>query len=361
VAIGTVGIQSGIIGAYVLGGVKGAQTWVSSINAAGGLNCHPLRYVVQDDGGDPSRNQALVQQLVENDHVLAFVYMDDVLSGTGSVSYIEQHQIPVIGTDTDDPWDYTSPMWFPQATSGDDGAFGAGWAGLATAAVAQGKTKLATVSCIEASICSGVYTLAPAYAAKFGLSLVYRGQVSIAQPDYTSSCQAAKNAGAQAFFMALDGNSDERLARSCGSVNFQPLSGGTGTAVPLSAASDPNLEGFIVGDVAIPWMVTSNPANQQFLAAMKQYAPSVQVNPDTTLGWVAGKILELAAQHLSEPPTSESILRGLWSIKNNDFGGMTGPLTFHQNQNNPQPFCYWTTQIHNRQWTVLNGGQRTCL
>src|SRR5207249_97425 len=71
ITIGTVGTQSGVVGTYFASGVQGVQTWVSAINAAGGLNCHPVKFLVADDGGDPSRNQALVQQFVERDRVLA--------------------------------------------------------------------------------------------------------------------------------------------------------------------------------------------------------------------------------------------------------------------------------------------------
>ena len=51
-----------------------------------------------DDGGDPSRNQALTQQLVEQDHVVAFVYNDGPLASEGGAQYLVQHHIPAIGT-----------------------------------------------------------------------------------------------------------------------------------------------------------------------------------------------------------------------------------------------------------------------
>src|SRR5258706_297544 len=73
--LGSVSILTGPIGAAVKPMVKGAQTWVAAMNAKGGLRCHKITYLVADDGGDPSRHQALVHQQVEQGHVQAFLQM----------------------------------------------------------------------------------------------------------------------------------------------------------------------------------------------------------------------------------------------------------------------------------------------
>src|SRR5205823_5428209 len=52
--------------------VQGGQIWVKVINARGGLNGHPVRHIVYDDGGDPARNKALVREAVEREHAIAF-------------------------------------------------------------------------------------------------------------------------------------------------------------------------------------------------------------------------------------------------------------------------------------------------
>jgi hypothetical protein len=78
------------------------------------------------------------------------------------------------------------------------------------------------------------------------------------------------------------------------------------------------------------------------------------------MGWVSANLLEVAAQNLPDPVTSQSILKGLWAMKNNDLGGITAPLTFHQGAANPQPMCYWGVQIHNGGWTTIDGGARFC-
>jgi branched-chain amino acid transport system substrate-binding protein len=80
IVLGSVGQQSGIFGSIVAGGGQAVQAWAAWVNASGGIHCHPVKYYLADDGGDPSRQQALVQQMVEQDHVVAFLQMDAPLT-----------------------------------------------------------------------------------------------------------------------------------------------------------------------------------------------------------------------------------------------------------------------------------------
>src|SRR5690606_35763156 len=186
------------------------------VNAAGGLQCHPIRYVVLDDGGNPSTGLAQVRKLVEEEKAIALVYMDAVISGAGTVNYINQHRIPVIGSEGTSPWFYDSPYFFPQASNGDNynaGAFGM----IKYFAERHGLKKLATVTCVEVALCSGFYSIAPEQAGRRGVEVVYRGQATLVQPDYTSHCLAAKNAGADMLFVGLESNSIDRIVKSCNS------------------------------------------------------------------------------------------------------------------------------------------------
>ena len=48
-----------------------------------------------------------------------------------------------------------------------------------------------------------------------------------------------------------------------------------------------------------------------------------------------------ADQDLRATPTSAQFLQGLWSIKNNNLGGLAPPLTFTQNADATPSNCYW--------------------
>jgi branched-chain amino acid transport system substrate-binding protein len=359
IVIGTVGTQSGLVGSSVVEGVRAVQAWAAYANARGGVNCHPVKYVIYDDGGDPSRNQASAQRLVEQDHAIALVQADAPLSGQASVNYLTAKRVPVIGSETASPWFYSSPMYFPQASSGDN-LTDLLIATLNKIGRSQGKTKLATLSCVETTTCSRFYSAAPSLAAKYGLALAYRGQASLAQPDFTSICQGAQSAGAQMIGIELDAASVQRVARSCATVNFHPQFGTVVNAAPIPP-SDASLEGVAIGENVLPWMITSNPGIAQFHDALRQNAPGVQANPISVGGWVSAKLFEFAVQHVSETPSSQDVLNGLWSMKSNDLGGLTMPLTFVKDQNAPQtPTCYWLLQAKGGQYVSPDGGQRTC-
>ncbi|HEY3604613.1 MAG TPA: ABC transporter substrate-binding protein, partial [Sporichthyaceae bacterium] len=64
VAIGQVGTFSGVTGPAWTGGRTALAVWVKDINARGGLACHPVEVHSADDGGDPAKAAAEVQELV---------------------------------------------------------------------------------------------------------------------------------------------------------------------------------------------------------------------------------------------------------------------------------------------------------
>ena len=101
------------MGSIVAGGMKAVQAWTSRINATGGLRCHPVKYVVADDGGDAARNRALSQRLVEQEKVLAFVYNGGPVTAAASASYLNEKHIPAIGQEGGHMFTYESPMHFP--------------------------------------------------------------------------------------------------------------------------------------------------------------------------------------------------------------------------------------------------------
>ena len=85
----------------------------------GGLNGHPVKLIVVDDGGDPARHKAAKQDLVERKGVQAFVGDGEPLAGESSVDYITSKGIPMVGNEGGSDWYHKSPMYFPQAPNGD--------------------------------------------------------------------------------------------------------------------------------------------------------------------------------------------------------------------------------------------------
>jgi branched-chain amino acid transport system substrate-binding protein len=360
VAIGSVGTLSGVVGQSIGGGSKAVQAWAEMLNDRGGLAGHPVRVYTADDGGDPARHQALVQELVESKGVIAFVYNAAPLTGHASVKYLEKKRVPVIGTESTGRWTYESPMFFPQATSGEL-AYAAEIAAAAVFAVPQGKTKLGLIACSEGvSICEDAKKIAPTWAKRLGYELVQTTSASLAQPDFTAECLSARNAGVQVVSVTMDANSLVRIAKSCASVGYKPLFAFAQQIAVQAMAREPALEGAVGDAITLPWFLADHPAIRDFQDALRERAPGQDIDGAAASGWASAKLFELAAAAISAEPTPAEILEGLWSIKDETLGGLTMPLTFRRDQPAERRLCYFALQISGGRFTSPDHGQLRC-
>lgn len=360
VVIGSVGALSGPVGATLKAGVLAVQVWVRYINDRGGLNGHPVTYITADDGFDPARHRALTQDLVENKRVLAFVYNPEGSGGQASLEYLEKKRIPVIGNDGGGNFVYESPMYFPYASAGDELALGS-VAALASRAMPTKDVKLGTLVCSEVSNCHNFESVwnSPR-ALKFGFQAVYRGRATLTQPDFTAECLAARNAGVRAMLVALDSNTLTRLANSCARQGYRPIYGQPGaTAQAFHLAAD-SLEGSTIGTGVFAFPSASTAASKEFHAAMGDYAPAVGVAGGHADGWVAAKLFQEAAKSIAEPPMTAQILDGLWSMRNNDLGGLTYPLIFERDKPAARRACWAIVVIRGGLFVADDEGRLTC-
>lgn len=355
--IASVGQLSGPAGNGVADEVKVTQAWVAAKNAQGGVNCHRIEYFVADDGGDPARNQALVRQMVEQRNAVAMVTPTAALTGRASSAYLTQQRIPVIGGVTGE-WAFQSPMYFPHGAGGPPGQR---TAALATAEFGRlhGVSKLAVVTCAESSDCASVNQEYANHSRAAGIDLVYNGQASALQPDYTSVCQAAQRAGAEMFAPVIGPAGLTRLAQSCARVNFRPLYIVPQVTGQPAMASDTNLTPLGVTLPVVPWTETDIPGIAELHRVLERHAPAVEAGPAAVIGWVSAKLFEEATKDLTEP-TSEAILEGLWRIRGNDLGGLTIPLTFTEGRNATPTECWWLVEGDDGRWRSPNQGERHC-
>ena len=357
--VASVGTYSGPVGAIFVPILQGAQLWVKHINQRGGLNGHPVQLIVLDDGADPARHRSQVQEAIEKRKIVAFLSNAEGVTGESSVEYVTSKRIPSIGSEAASQWYYESPMYFPQASS----SYAVIYTGLAAAAnqtMANGKKKLGGLFCAEAQPCRDAERLFGESAEDFGFDYVYQAKVSLAQPDYTGECLAARRAGVEVLFPAVDINSVSRLASSCARQGFRPT-----YAIMVSQATDaqrldPNLDGMVGTSNVFPYFQSDTPATQEFQRARATYGADLTNGIGLATGWTSGKLLEKAAAGIGEPPTSEAILRGLWSLKEDTLGGLTHPLTFTENQNAKFVQCWYNVKIENKQWQVPDGFQMHC-
>jgi branched-chain amino acid transport system substrate-binding protein len=361
IVIGSVGEQSGIAGAAVADGPKAVAAWAQYVNATqGGVSCHPVKYVIADDGGDPSLNAQLTEQLVEQDHVVAFVQNDAPLAANGGESFLIAHDIPVIGSEGATEYYNEHPNFFPQAASGDD-LVEATFAGLAAYLSPQQKLHVGVLSCIEASNCSTDGKDAPSLTKRFGMGLVYNGTASLSAPDFTSECVAAKQAGATVFMVIMDPNSIHRIGASCAGVDYHPLLVTTAQVTTPDEATDPNLDGLLTILTYAPWTATNYPNVALFQKVLSQYGVGTPLDGSSIDGWVAALLFGAGTTDLPTDPSGQSIVAGMDTIKNDDLGGITAPLTFASGADPSVGICWYYVQLRGGSYASPNGSQRECL
>jgi hypothetical protein len=160
--------------------------------------------------------------------------------------------------------------------------------------------------------------------------------------------------------LAMDANSYQRFGRSCANVGYKPLYGIPQPVMLEALAKDPNLQGSPGMNYTAPAFLEGNAAAAEFRAAMTRYSPGTWPNGSATLGWTAAKLLEAAAQRLSNPPKPTDILEGLWSLAGNDLGGMTAALRYTRDKPTVPATCYWQVVVKDGTYRSPDGGKRHC-
>jgi branched-chain amino acid transport system substrate-binding protein len=358
VVLGNIGDYSGVVAPVLAPAEDGLEVWAKYVNAHGGLNGHPVQLIIANTQGDPSTDEIDVQQMIEQDHVIAFVSNMDVLDYTGSEQYLVQHDIPAIGG-YGAPFMYSEPNFFP------DGPTLADFAALGLpAAIHEGKKNIGIVYCIETPLCG---TEVPPISgpngtvAESGGKLVYTAAASLTSPSFTSQCLGAQSAGVQVMEVVMDAASVIRFAQDCALQGFDPLYETVSVAGLPSLDTVPQLNGLVLPVSTFPWIDTSTPGEEEFQTAMKDYDSAATVGPSTAIGWTAGQLVSAGSADLGSAPTGAQLMAGLDTLKNTTLNGLTpGPLTFHAGSNATIANCVYIVVIHNGGWVLGANGAPVC-
>jgi branched-chain amino acid transport system substrate-binding protein len=341
---GSLGTAAGVLGAVSGPAPPAIRAWVSAVNATGGLGGHPVRVIQADDGGDPGRAQSIVQQFVEQDHVVAIFY-DYMFSEKPAVlSYLESKNVPLIGTQGGDPSGDHSPIDFNPLTGPSTGIDWSFILGVHT--FKPSITKLASFYCREAATCNIEEQGFKQFLPWNGIHLVYETQVSLAQPDFTAEVIQARSAGAEAILCLIDSNSVIRVAQAAQRQGWNVQLAGTYNLeqdIILPGAKD--LEGLILTTREAPYQ--SSPKLQMYRDAMARYQPGQPVGDLGAGVFVVGDILQKIAPLLPAKPTSADLINALYSLHGEKLGGLLPGITFnkgtHQNVNQ----CIVPIVLHN--------------
>jgi len=339
VLIGNVGTYSGVGGILNQGTQASLRIWNAWVNAHGGLNGHPVKLESYDDQGDPATAVSFAKQL-ESKGAIAFLWNYSLFTSQTLIPAISKMGIPWIGGDDFDPAMYTTPFMFPNNTP-------VRYQDATTAAYAKslGKTVAAEWWCIEAYACQRAQQSDDANGglASAGQKVVMNVSVSLTQPSYLSQCSTAKSKGVQYIMAHLDGASFIRAKRDCNQIGYDPMICNVAGAITPQLLTTEGTKGpdeVCFGVSSFPWWASETAMQKAFQDAIAQYAPGTPTAYGSSGVWAAGEILRSSSKYLSATPTRAELLKGLYTVKEETFGGLTYPLTYFPNASvqHPLPF-----------------------
>ncbi len=359
IKIGLICSCSGAFGGSVAAGSDVAQAWVKSVNAAGGVDGHPVQLTLDDDASTPGTSVTDAKALISA-HV-AVIFDLSVLDETWE-KQADAARIPVVGGNFSSPMYYTDPDFYPSGQTNDSVVVSS-----VLTAKAAGAPNFGELYCAESSACVEGVDPRRAAGKKFGVPDVYDASFSSTAPNYTAQCVAAEQVKAAAIYVGGGATALARIAQDCAQQKYQPIFLQNGTAfTPLLAtssgpsqlwASFPNLPFF-----------ASNPQLTVMDDAIDKYYPGLRSNVNdwsqyAMQAWTGGLLIEDALRGSGAGPadtvTAATMTKGLDSISGDTLDGLSPPLTFTAGQPHPVD-CWYTGRLVNGKPALVDSGKLTC-
>lgn len=338
-----------------------AKAWAAWVNDHGGINGHPVKLIVEDDGGEPAKSLRAVKKLVEQDKVMAIVGEVSVQDATWA-DYVTKKGVPVVGGFSVEPDFSRNPNFFPTGIP-----LTTGYVGMFQELKAAGKKKVGVLYCAEAPVCAEVDGLVRA-AAKVvgGIEVASTGKISATAPNYTASCLQMKDAGVDALQVAHNISVVSRVFESCAQQGYTPTATSLITTSAPEWLTNPRFTDAILASPTAVHTDDSVPAVKDFLAALDQYAPGLRTGPQfvypTIYPWAGGKLFEAAAKASGIGPDSApaDVKKGLYALKDETLDGLISPITYVEGKPTVVS-CYFVAGIKDGAFTAPAGSTPKCL
>jgi branched-chain amino acid transport system substrate-binding protein len=334
------------------------RAWVDTVNASGGINGHPVKFISIDDHGSPAQSVTAATTLVQSDHAIAIV--DETNTDEAWASFVKSANVPVVGGDTSTTPFMTNPDFYPEGQTED-----ALFPSIIGATKSAGATNLELVYCAEAVQCQEGIAPLKQVGQALGVPVTVTSEVSASAPNYTAQCVTAQQAHVTAVFVADIFTVVGKVATDCAHQGYHPkyIVDGLDLAPNFTSVS-----GDLYAPVSNLPYFANTPAMQTMNAAFEKYYPGLTKTSDfseifTSL-WISGLLFEDAAKAgglgaNGSTPTSAQLIQGLQSLKGDTLDGLAPPLTFAAGQPHPV-HCWFESAVHNGQFSLPNGTATIC-
>jgi ABC-type branched-subunit amino acid transport system substrate-binding protein len=296
---------------------------VKAVNAAGGINGHPLQLESCNDQGDPNQAAQCARKAVSDGDVAVL----------GSYSQNAAQVLPIlgaahiayVGATTQSVPDSTESNSFPleglnQVVFGGVG-YGATITGCKAGGILienYGTTTPLAIASLKAGMSLG------------GGSVVKVENTGSNLPDYSPAISALESAGAKCVLTIMP---PDQIAEV-----FQAMRQSANPTIPMINAQDTfstselkqlgaAANGMILSSSTYPPTSTDIPEVQKMLAAINQYEPGAEISQFSIQGWAAVLLLKDVLSTLSGTPTAADVLSGFSNLTNASTNGLYPPYT----------------------------------
>jgi branched-chain amino acid transport system substrate-binding protein len=291
---------------------KGAEeAAISVINAAGGVNGHPLKLDWCDTKNDANGEFTCMRQLTD-DKVAAIVAPGLIVDQSSrGLKYAAAQGIPIVGGQGLSPAEFTTPGVFPLASGIP------GWSyGQVVALENAGCKHIALFGDNEAG---SLYILSFTQAAMklAGITPVrYVKTDQNADPTFSQGAAQAIAGGVDCVVFDSSPTYGAKAVQALRGAGFKgPIASITGVFVqPIIDSLGANANNLYLTSQMALNTDTSNPGVQAFLAAMKQYAPTDDTNETAMTAWTAVQLFNDVAKTITGDVNSASVLAAMNNI-----------------------------------------------
>lgn len=323
--IGLSGSLTGPVAGSYAPAVEGLRLYFDKVNQAGGINGKPVKLIIQDDQGQPSKVAVNARQLLSQDNVDLLI--NSSLSSTFApmIAESKRAKVPLIFAASVCPQEVYPPA---QELLFCTTAFAARYDSRAALAFVEKQAKKEDVKlglvAMAIPVSRGEIDYAEELAREKGMNPVSKGAAPPATPDYTPFATNIHNAGANWAYAWAPWVTEVKTLEALRRLGWK---GDYITWAHLEAENDlariKDEKLYAIGANAL--FADNLPVHQEIVAAAKKANTNYPAN-QMAEGWIAGMVIEQAFEKAGWPVTSEKLLVALQSLSVDTKGLRGGPI-----------------------------------
>jgi len=357
--VGVTGAITGPVAATYAAAIEGLRLYVETLNARGGVNGKPVRLVMVDDQGEPSRSVANAKRLLTQENVLVLVHASPSSTSPPVVAEVKRARVPLLYAGSICPKEVYPPADEMQFCSTAFGSFYESEMALRFLKESSSETIRLGMAAMAIPLSRGEIDFAEELAKKMGIATVDKEVIPPPTPDYTPFATKLKDAGANWVYSAAPWVTQVRTFEALRRLGWS----GRYVAMGHVQSEDelPRLkdgEFYVFGANAL--FQDDLPAHREIREAAQRAKTSHPVT-QLTEGWVAGLVLEQALKGTPWPPTAEKARAAMNDLRVDTKGLRGGPIEWTKDNHfrNKQYYRVWrwdpakNTIVRVRDWTPI--------